>query len=148
MIANTRDDDWQDEAGSIPCYLSVMLQSWLTREERQMAARINMTYARPEQFQPSCGTSDPSIMQASDSRAGKCQSDQIYVPISDHDAARHRHAGHHDAQHHVALPQLVPLLQGGEINTLQEGGPDLDQRGKTTLVEISGSSSQLPGEQI
>ena len=43
---------------------SFLLQSWLTREERQMAARINMTYARPEQFKPSCGTSDPSIMQA------------------------------------------------------------------------------------
>ena len=46
--------------------ISRLLQSWLTREERQMAARINMTYARPEQFQPSCGTSDPSIMQVGD----------------------------------------------------------------------------------
>ena len=67
MTGGDRDDDWQDEAGSVLCYLSVLLQSWLTREERQMAARINMTYARPEQFQPSCGTSDPSIMQVSDS---------------------------------------------------------------------------------
>ena len=67
MSGGGRDDDWQDEAGSVLCYLSVLLQSWLTREERQMAARINMTYARPEQFQPSCGTSDPSIMQVSDS---------------------------------------------------------------------------------
>ena len=50
--------------------ISLLLQSWLTREERQMAARINMTYARPEQFKPSCGTSDPSIMQASQSKAG------------------------------------------------------------------------------
>ena len=68
--------------------------------------------------------------------------------ISDHDAARHRHEGHHDAQRHGALPQHLPLLQGGEIDTLQEGGRDLDQREKTTLVEISGSSSQLPGDQV
>ena len=69
MTANDRDDDWQDEAGSVISLL--LLQSWLTREERQMAARINMTYARPEQFQPSCGTSDPSIMQASHKNGGE-----------------------------------------------------------------------------
>ena len=69
MTANDRDDDWQDEAGSVISLL--LLQAWLTREERQMAARINMTYARPEQFQPSCGTSDPSIMQASDKNGGE-----------------------------------------------------------------------------
>ena len=52
------------------CSQRLLLQSWLSREERQMAARINMTYARPEKFKPSCGTSDPSIMQVT---AGKCQ---------------------------------------------------------------------------
>ena len=72
MTANVGDDDWQDEAGSVK---TLPLQSWLTRDERQMAARINMTYARPEQFQPSCGTSDPSIMQVSEGWAGKCQID-------------------------------------------------------------------------
>ena len=28
-----------------------------------MAARINMTYSRPDTFKPTCGTSDPGIMQ-------------------------------------------------------------------------------------
>ena len=73
------------------------------------------------------------------------------VAITDHDAARHRHEGHHDAQRHGALPQLVPLLQGGEIHSVQAGGErdgELGQREKTTLVEISGSPSHLPGEQV
>ena len=33
------------------------------RDERVMAASINATYSRPEKFKPSCGTSDPGIMQ-------------------------------------------------------------------------------------
>ena len=33
------------------------------RDERAMAASINATYSRPEKFKPSCGTSDPGIMQ-------------------------------------------------------------------------------------
>ena len=28
-----------------------------------MAARVNMSYSRPERHKPTCGTSDPSIMQ-------------------------------------------------------------------------------------
>ena len=35
------------------------------RDERAMAASINATYSRPERFKPSCGTSDPGIMQVS-----------------------------------------------------------------------------------
>lgn len=33
------------------------------RDEIAMAASINATYSRPERFKPSCGTSDPGIMQ-------------------------------------------------------------------------------------
>ena len=33
------------------------------RDERAMAASINASYSRPERFKPSCGTSDPGIMQ-------------------------------------------------------------------------------------
>ena len=35
------------------------------RDEIAMAASINATYSRPERFKPSCGTSDPGIMQVS-----------------------------------------------------------------------------------
>ena len=41
----------------------IAFQAWLTRDERVMASRINMTYNRPEQFKPTCGTSDPGVMQ-------------------------------------------------------------------------------------
>jgi len=37
--------------------------SWLTRDERKMASTIHMTHLRPESHKPTCGTSDPSIMQ-------------------------------------------------------------------------------------
>ena len=43
----------------------LLLQARLTRDERRMAATINMTYDRPDQFKPTCGTSDPGIMQVS-----------------------------------------------------------------------------------
>lgn len=38
-------------------------QSWLTREERQHASQIKMTYRRPASQIPTCGTSDPGVMQ-------------------------------------------------------------------------------------
>jgi len=38
-------------------------QSWLTREERQQASQIKMTFRRPASQVPTCGTSDPGVMQ-------------------------------------------------------------------------------------
>jgi len=38
-------------------------QSWLTREERQQASQIKMTFRRPADQVPTCGTSDPGVMQ-------------------------------------------------------------------------------------
>lgn len=37
--------------------------SWITRDERKLASTIEITHVRPKGHQPTCGTSDPSIMQ-------------------------------------------------------------------------------------
>ena len=41
----------------------VLGQSWLTREERAEAARIPMNFHRADSHRPTCGTSDPGVMQ-------------------------------------------------------------------------------------
>lgn len=42
---------------------SVTGQSWLTRDERAEASRIPMNFHRAEAQRPTCGTSDPGVMQ-------------------------------------------------------------------------------------
>jgi hypothetical protein len=38
-------------------------QSWLTRAERADASNIQMAFRRPQGEQPTCGTSDPGVVQ-------------------------------------------------------------------------------------
>lgn len=47
----------------VAAYQQATAQSWLTREERQQASQIKMTFRRPADQVPTCGTSDPGVMQ-------------------------------------------------------------------------------------